>query len=1359
MLLAADLRAADGAAEPPFRYYSVVDGLTQSEVHDIEQDLAGYLWFTTSRGLNRFDGREFQSYTIADGLLFNSLTALDVGDDNTVWVGDERGGVVMLSGGNISETIQPLKGDTGAIVDIEAAGDHVVAIVEDHGVVQVVGDAGQRSLKVIAGEWAQPVKLVEGRENFWIVAKEGLYRLKVDPQPEVRLSSRNIVSLYGGPEELWAITDKNVVGRYDDHVFEPVHTLPADFAVTDAAPDRQGSIWVASATRLVKVTPGTTDAAEATITSYEGFEELNALYVDRENTLWLSSSSRLVRFLGERFEHYKLQTGAEPATIWAITQDSQGRYWFGTQSHLMLRNPDATLTILGKAQGVPPGAVRDLIADGRGRLWAGIREQGLYEIDPAALRGSRIEGTEGMTVLDLDVADDGRIWMGTMDRGVYRYDPENGSLARFELDGVTAVYTLDVAGDGSVWYGADEFGLVRLSVAEDGSYDHEVFGPEAGLGHDLFDHVYMIGNRSAWVATEEGGLYRFENDRFENFGTDKPFSDQTVYLVEPLPNGTIVIGGEQGLYQFLPGEDRTVHYNQASNFLGLENNVHATYMDTDGWLWIGTVDGASRMNTALPMPPKIDLTPQIVSMTTLVGDDEVASDGEVENGARGLSVRYAAISLSNPGSVEMSYVLQGVNESWSPATNNRIVEYTRLPPGDHKFVVRARYHGGDWSNVVASRSFTVHPFFWQRPAFILGAILAFLAAIRAAFAYRTRHINRINQMLKEQVSERTRSIEEARRELQASNEALSLEVEERRKAENARLELETRFRKAFENAPIGMGLLDRDGLLFDANPALRQMFWSGEAPTEDAMFAAVIEDADRERFAECYEKLIDGDIEDIEERFDCTGADGGVLHAEVSVSTIDTDDGDFLYAVVQVQDLTESLQLTDRLEYQAKYDELTGLYNRRAFETELQRAWDGSRDDGESSYLLYMDLDQFKVVNDTSGHAAGDKLLQQLAEILVSKVRSDDTVGRMGGDEFAIILWTCPRNVAERIAESIREAVYSYRFQWDTEIYKVGISIGCVPLDPLLGDIVEIQQLADSACFTAKEEGRNRVHLVEGDKGTAQAHRRQIRWVQRLREAMDNNRFAIYAQKIQPLGGGDNGPPRFEILLRLRDPETRRLIPPGAFLPAAERYGLSIELDEWVVRNLVTALYLHQSFNAEPCRYWINLSGTSIGEKRFATFLRQIVEQSPLPPGTLNFEITETAVIRNVSEAGHLIGELRDMGCEFALDDFGSGLSSFGYLRKLPVGVLKIDGMFIRNIVSDRTDRIFVKSIIDIAHTLNIQTVCELIETEEMLKVVTDLGADFAQGFAVERPFELAPCFPGIEAADSQSTTRHKKAV
>ena len=1348
--------AASATVERPFRLYSVADGLTQSDVTDIAQDRAGYLWFTTVRGLNRFDGREFDQFTIADGLASNNLTALAVDANNVVWVGDVRGGVTAVRSGRIAERIDPVDVDSGPVIDLIARGNEVFGLVPGIGVVQAVRQSNGYMLQPIVGEGMAVQSLAVADDSVWVVADGLLYRLVTEPRVQLQEIAPDILLAAGAGDRLWLVDSNNRIGTLSDNRFDALATVPSATSLDNIAVDTGGTVWVSNASEIFSLS-GAESGAAPEMGHYDGFDNVRSIFLDREHTLWMSANSRLIRFLGDRFRHYKLQTETDPETVWTIAEDPEGRFWFGTENKILLMGLDGTLSRLGAESGLPSGSVRDIVAGSDHRLWAGIRDKGLYEIDTNSLGATLVADTEGLGILDVDAGDPGLIWFSTASSGIYRYDVANGALQNYAAPGNTSVYSLDVAADGSIWYGADDVALVHLTRINDNEFRQEMFDSGDGLLHRQFNHVLANADGDVWIATEEGGLYLFSNGRFSSIGRDKLFSDQTIYIVQPLADGSVVLGGEQGLFQFVPGESRTVHYNAMTGFIGLETNVHASYMDSGGNFWIGTVDGVSRMDTSMPMPPHVELTPQIVRMETAMGGQAIPDGARIEPGQRGALVEYAAVSLTNPKNVEFSYRLEGVDADWTPATPNRTVSYSRIPPGSYRFAVRARNPGGEWSQTAETRQFTVQPFFWQRPTVLLSALLVLLLAVRGVMNYRTRNIQRLNEKLTVQVAERTESIEKAREKLQASNEQLSREIQERQKSDQARFEVETRFRRAFENAPIGMGLLDLDGKLFDANPALLSMLWPGARQLPEVRFADAIDEVDRERFISLYQKLVSGQRKSIEEKFACYDSSGAALSTEVNLSTVVSDSGDYLYSVLQVQDVTESLKLTDKLEYQAMYDELTGLLNRRAFEAELARAWEHGRGAATKSYLMFMDLDQFKVVNDTSGHAAGDMLLKQISEMLVDSVRANDTVGRLGGDEFAIILWKCPVEVAQRIAEAIRASVEAYRFQWDKETYRVGVSVGGIPIDPDVGDIGELQQLADAACYAAKEAGRNRVHMVEGDRDSARVHRGQVRWVQRLREAMDNNRFAIYGQVIKPLDEARIEPERFEILLRLRDPSTRKLIPPGAFLPAAERYGLSLELDEWVVRSLLDALFIHQSFHAEYRRYWINLSGTSIGDPRFAMFLKKVIEHSPLPPGTINFEITERAVIRNVSEAGRLMSELRDMGCQFALDDFGSGVSSFGYLKKLPVDYLKVDGSFIRDILNDETNRIFVKSIIDIAHTLDIQTVCEFIENKEMLDVVRDLGADYAQGFAVGRPFVLAPRFPGAAEAHAPAATELKQ--
>ena len=1337
--------AAAGSAEPPFRFYTVLDGLTQSEVYDVKQDHAGYLWFTTARGLNRFNGREFDQFTIADGLPTNSLTALHVSETNSIWVGDTRGNVTVVHGAHVVHTIEPVGDASKPIIDIELVGQRKFVVIEEFGVAEITTEDGEFGWQPIGGEDLGITDLDFYGTDVWAASATGLHQLKFGASTVFELRDENIRRIdVDSSGSIWAVDKDGRVGMWRDGAFDPLVSIETATEIVSIAAGPDGLIWVATADELYSFDSRgqVVEYVAPEVRRYEGVDQVTSLFVDNEGSLWLGSGSRLIRFLGDRFRHFRLRTGLEPEAVWAIGEDKQGRFWFGTRTKLLLRNHDESLLVVGPEAGIPKGSVRDLVFDDNGTLWAGVRGKGLYEVDVESLSAKYISASGEAEILDIAAAGDGAIWYSTAKSGVFRYTPWNGRLEAFEVPDGTSVYTLDTWSDGSILYGADDVGLVRLTPNANGTYDQEIIAGD-GLENRLFDHIRRTASNAAWVATEEGGLYRYEDGEFTNFGTATPLADQTVYVVEALPNGTVVVGGEQGLYQFKPGEPRIAHFNQQAGFIGLETNVHATFTDSEGMLWIGTVDGATRMDTSRAMPEPVDLTPTIVRVETALDRKPILDNEDIQPTQLGAHVEFAAISLLNPREMEYSYKLAGIDTDWGPETTNRSVSYPRIPPGEYEFMVRARYPGGEWSGEFASHRFTVLPFFWQQPWFIMFSVALGLLALRAFMVYRTRKIQWINDTLRAQVEERTQSIEKARQHLERSHEKLSQEI-------GARTEVETRFRRAYENAPIGMGLISKTAVLFDANPSLKNMFWPDADTTPAVPFAEVVHAEDRERFSKDFDQLTDGITDSIDEKLVCIGPSGEELQTLVNISSVRDDTSQFLYAVIQLQDVTESLRLTVQLEYQASYDELTGLLNRRAFETQLERAWEQSPTAKAPSHLMFMDLDQFKVVNDTSGHSAGDQLLRAVSEILLESVRTNDIVARLGGDEFGIILWNCPTDVAKRIAESIRSALEVFRFHWEAEVYRIGVSIGVIPIDRNVGDTGELQQLADAACYAAKEAGRNRVHMVAGEKDSARVHRGQVRWVQRLREAMDNNRFGIYAQPIRPLDENIEEPERLEILLRLRDPETRRLIPPGAFLPAAERYGLSVELDKWVVGSLLDTLFIHQSFQADERSYWINLSGVSIGDKRFAEFLTNAMEKSPLPPGTINFEITETAVIRSVAEAGSLMTALREMGCKFALDDFGSGLSSFGYLKKLPVDYLKIDGMFIRDLLRDKTDQIFVKSIIDIAHTLDIKTIAEFVENDDLLEMVRGLGADYAQGFAIGRPYVLAPKFPRAEDSNTE---------
>lgn len=420
------------------------------------------------------------------------------------------------------------------------------------------------------------------------------------------------------------------------------------------------------------------------------------------------------------------------------------------------------------------------------------------------------------------------------------------------------------------------------------------------------------------------------------------------------------------------------------------------------------------------------------------------------------------------------------------------------------------------------------------------------------------------------------------------------------------------------------------------------------------------------------------------------------------------------------------------IRHMAYHDSLTELLNRAEFERRLSAAVESARGNGEIHALLYLDLDQFKLVNDSCGHLAGDELLRRLARRLQRGIRESDTLARLGGDEFGVLLKSCPLEHAEQLAQGILNNIKEYRFIWGDRSFKVGASIGLVRVDGE-AEAPALLSLADMACYAAKDRGRNRVHVyIEGDS-ELNLRRSEMRWIQRLQGAMANNELMLYRQRIQSLHGANS---HSELLLRLRD-EQGKLITPNIFIPAAERYNLMPEIDRWVIRNACERIQLQHQGSRYPVddgTVFINLSATSLSDKELVTFICDQLQSHAIPTGRVCFEITETAAIADFDCALRLIQALRELGCKVALDDFGTGMSSFSYLKSLEVDFIKIDGQFVRSMLEDKMNNAIVEAVNTIGHIAGIQTIAEFVEDDATLQQLTTLGLDFAQGWAVERP-------------------------
>jgi len=460
---------------------------------------------------------------------------------------------------------------------------------------------------------------------------------------------------------------------------------------------------------------------------------------------------------------------------------------------------------------------------------------------------------------------------------------------------------------------------------------------------------------------------------------------------------------------------------------------------------------------------------------------------------------------------------------------------------------------------------------------------------------------------------------------------------------------------------------------------------------------------------------------------------------EISVTPLKSNGNDFILGLVLVMhDTSEMRGLTRQMSYQASHDALTGLVNRREFERRLREAMDAAQAGDVAHALCYLDLDRFKVVNDTCGHTAGDNMLREVATIIKDAVRDSDTAGRIGGDEFALLLVGCPLEKARQIADDVVRAVNDYRFVWKDKIFNIGVSIGLVEIGRGGGSIEDLMNSADSACYVAKKQGGVHVHVYSAREEANARHSGEIHWLQKLQGALRDNGFELYYQPIVHAHANVERGPALEVFVRLEAENGQPSEPPGEFIRAAERYRLMPHVDRWVVQTVLSALG-RGGMKLPPGRsVAINISGQTLGDADFLEFVVDCFDHTGANPVDICFEVTESAVVANLDHVRRFIAVLHGMGCEFALDDFGSGLSSFSTLKTLPMDYLKIDGSFIANLAVDTVNQAMVGAMIELSRSLRFRIVAEQVEDQSSLDTVKEMGIDFAQGFFIGRPQRLS---------------------
>jgi diguanylate cyclase (GGDEF)-like protein/PAS domain S-box-containing protein len=649
-------------------------------------------------------------------------------------------------------------------------------------------------------------------------------------------------------------------------------------------------------------------------------------------------------------------------------------------------------------------------------------------------------------------------------------------------------------------------------------------------------------------------------------------------------------------------------------------------------------------------------------------------------------------------------------------------------------------------------------------------------------------------------------------------------------AEAALKQSESRFRLIFEDAAIGIVLADVAGQFLATNPAFQKMVGYSQSELVGMHFKEITHPESMAVEETLYQEIVQGlrDSYPLEKRY--ITKDGQLIWSHLTVSLVRDLEGNPQFSIAMVQNITERKQAeaalrhyqehleelvgartaelteaNEQLYWQASHDSLTGLVNRREFERCLEKAISSARTSQQDYTLCYLDLDRFKVVNDTCGHLAGDELLRQLSGLLQNRCRKSDTLARLGGDEFGLLLHQCSIEEAMRVVQTLQEGIQEFRFAWQEQTFSLGVSIGLVAIDSCNLNPEDILSAADRACYTAKHQGGNRVHIYQLDEREQHEQRQEMQWVARLIHAMTptlsgnpcstssngegelaalhspeeplcetqlaqallhqaaqqqtpttRDRFRLYYQPIVRLYQDGSSPPAtkecYEVLLRLED-ETGQVIPAMSFLSAAKRYHLMPSIDRWVIQTFLALLkdnrLAHLGEKGETARtssqfpisdealYMINLSSDSVQDQQLVDFIKTQFSNYSISPQVICFEVEESTAIANLTKVAHLVHELKALGCHFALDDFGSGMSSFAYLKYLPVDYLKINGDLVKDMVKDPLDCAMVEAIHSIGRLTGVQTVAEFVADETILEKVKALGVDYAQGFAIAEPRPL----------------------
>jgi diguanylate cyclase (GGDEF)-like protein/PAS domain S-box-containing protein len=1355
LLLALAAAPLVAAATPRFGHLSVEHGLSQSTVQAIFQDRMGFLWLGTEEGLTRFDGYGTTVFLHdpedPKSLPNNRVTVLFGDRKGRLWVGtdsglaryDARQESFDRVSGVLPQRVNGLaEGADGTLwVAVEGAG--LYALATDGEVTLHQHDAGN---PYSLASYLPSRVLVDRQGRVWVGTHDaGLARLEPTPSGArfVHLRHREDApdslshdDVWGLAEDqdgrLWVATYGGGVsvldpdsGRFGHHRSGPPPRLGSDLA-TMVFTDRRGVVWIGTdgaglqqydpelggfvAFRHAPGDPGSVAS-----------DVIRSIYEDRQGQIWvgtfLEGASHL-RTTRHQLE-YATHNPDDPRTlangnVYAFAEDAAGRLWISTGGGWLHHRDPGRRELVRHLLPSPEHGALSLRADRAGRLWVGTYRGGLHGVDPE--RGAvvatyrHVAGDPGSLSNDevwaIAEDSDGTLLLAT-NAGVDRFDPAQGRVvARHDTpsaDWATSAGVRALLFDrrGTLWVGSLG-GLHRLDPGE--RQLSRVRPEDRRLHRDGVVSLHEDRGGRLWIGTFGGGLKSLDTATGA-LATYEGLPSNVVYGIQEDSRGRLWASTNRGLARLDPKSGRVETFDLSNGLQSLQFSLGASYRARDRRLLFGSVDGfyefdpdAVVMDDFAPrvvltgvrlanQPMPLAVSPTTLRSITLQPDDKV------------VTLEFAALDLVLPKRNRYAWRLLGFSESWLELGERREVTFTNLDPGDYRFEVKATNSDGVWTpRTTVGLDLVVLPPFWSTWWFRGLAGLLVAAAATAVHRARVHHV--------------------------------TARWVERQRAELAVRQAQEKYRELFENAAEGIFQALPEGTLVTANPALARML-GAESPAELLAAGAALAgrftvDPDRRR--EFLRLLAE---EDGVQAFECAllRADQPPLWIAATVRAVRDGAGTLVRYEGTVQDISERKRSEEQIQFQAYHDALTGLPNRLLLQDRLSQALAYAQRRQGTLAVIFLDLDHFKLINDSLGHAAGDRLLREVGERLHGAVRAEDTVARVGGDEFLLLFphLTNPRDAA-RMAEKVLATLADPFAIDDHELYvTASLGVALFPADGADPDV--LLRNADAAMYWAKESGRNTFQLCTREL-TARAGER-LSLERELRRGLERGEFELFYQPQVHLASGRLV--GVEALLRWRHPE-RGLVLPGTFIPVAEECHLIVPLGAWVLDAACRQLRAWRDAGAVDLRLSVNLSGRQLPQQDLMAFVEGTLHAHGLPADRLELEITESVAMQNAEWTQGLLRALRGLGVRLAIDDFGTGQSSLGYLRHFPLSALKIDRSFVEDIGRDPVDEAIVKAVIALAHSVDLTVVAEGVGSEEQLAFLRKAGCDEGQGYLFSKP-------------------------